>query len=75
MGPDQPLRASAPLISAKLVSWRKDSNNTPGPLENVSAKSPVCENRMCTSPMSVIFDVRYKSCPLRICQSDVGSAN
>ena len=75
MAPDQPLRARAPLISAKLASWRKDSNDTPGPLENVNAKSPLFEKRMITSPINVVPAVRYKSCPLRIFQSPAGSAN
>src|SRR5207248_8529909 len=38
-GPDQPLRASGPLISAKDASWRIIRSVTPGPFENVSSKS------------------------------------
>ena len=75
IGPDQPLPASGPLTSAKDGSWRIIRSVTFGPFENVSSKSPVCENRTSTSPISVIFGARYESCPLRTCQSGVGSAN
>ena len=74
-GPDQPLRASGPLTSAKPASCRRNNNGATGPFENVSSKSPLFEERMITSPMSVVAGARYKSCPLRTCQLPAGSVN
>src|SRR5437870_8054495 len=49
MGPDQLLRASGPLTSAKLASCRRDNNGATGPFENVSSKSPFFETLIRTS--------------------------
>src|SRR4029453_303884 len=74
-GPDQPAFANGPLTSAKVASCRKDSSVTPGPFENVNSKSPLFEKRTITSPVRVVFALRYMSCPLLVCQLPAGSEN
>src|SRR4029453_3979773 len=73
--PDQPAFANSPLTSAKVASCRKKSSVTPGPFEKVNSKSPPFEKRTSTSPVSVVFAVRYMSCPLLFCQLPAGSEN
>src|SRR5690349_21364846 len=75
MGPDQPWRANPPLTSAKEASCRKDNKVIPGPFETVNSKSPVLEKRTSASPISVVFGVRYMSCPLFVCHPITGPEN
>src|SRR5260370_33295736 len=75
MRPDQPWRAKAPLTSANGASCRRDRSVIPGPFETVNWKSPVLEKLTSASPISVVFALRYISCPVLVCQSDVGWEN
>src|SRR2546426_1721246 len=74
-GPDQPWRANPPSTSANAASCRRDNNVTPGPFETVNSKSPVLEKRTSASPISVVFGLRYISCPLLVCHPETGSEN